>query len=819
MAITSPEAFLNALDKSALLTDDQLARARDALLLAGNAEEMSHLLIDQGLLTEWQAAQLLAGPARFQVGNYVLLDLLGRGGMGSVFLARHKKMDRQVAMKIVSRRVGKDPASLERFLTEARATAALDHPNIVRAYDVDQDKERFFIIMEYVPGQDLEKLVDIEGPLDFEFAADCVRQAAEGLAHAHHRNMVHCDIKPSNLLVTDDGVVKILDMGMARLLNQSETDSSVGRDQRELGTVNYMAPEQGMNGPDFDHRADLYSLGCTMYHLLAGHPPYDQGTLAQRIMQHQMQPVPDLREEHTDTPDELAYICQKMMAKDPADRYQSAEEIVEALAAWHPPEPVEELPEAIAKPMSTGVAIDEEDFKPAVESAEDSDEPKSIFADERRLIFWMATVAILLFGVLALVAMLWPSGRDEISKEPAANATLQTKTAEPKIPLKTPRERPANTASKRKASPSKPTFQSPNLKKTSPKRAKQKPARSKPVPTILQSKRKAKKPSDQRRKAIMPFRGFPRRVSLPRISETPSRKPAVLGKLRLSKTDRPTLRLLGGELAAEKGSHFILSRESSKTSWLIRLAGTGDAETDVARMRLEKNALTFAWLDIPQGTPAGCLKNCLLEIKVGKSRHLLALVKPRVKTPLIIRALKGEVEKSLTIDNPPQNEAMRLVIKSVEGFPISKRFRKNATIQPNERKNLVLDERAGSKVVLQVKYHVQKFSNRIEATLFYQPSDRHRLIKISPTGWNAISGHGRNLIIRENTLTNQLTRSSRITGTKRKEKEKELETVRAQIEWLKKLGESYRTTQGAARIQFHIDVAIGKRHVVLVESR
>ncbi len=275
---------------------------------------------------------MLAGRSSFYLGKYRLIELLGRGGMGSVFLGQHVTMNRRVALKIISRQVRKDRASLDRFLAEARAIATLDHPNIVQVYSVDNEGDRYYMVMEYVEGLDLERLVEEDGPLECRQAAEYVRQAAEGLDHAHQRNMIHCDIKPSNLLVNVQGVVKILDMGLARLTHGEEPEPGSGG--RVLGSVDYLAPEQAIEGPDLDGRADIYSLGCTFYFLLTGHPPFPQGTLAERILKHQTQEPSPIRAERSGVPAELAAICAKMMAKRPEDRYQSAGEVGRVLAGW-----------------------------------------------------------------------------------------------------------------------------------------------------------------------------------------------------------------------------------------------------------------------------------------------------------------------------------------------------------------------------------------------------------------------------------------------------------------------------------------------------
>jgi len=336
MAITTPESFLEVLEKSKLLTAEQLAEARDAARETDDAKGLAETLVRQELLSRWQAEELLAQRSSFYVGKYKLVDLLGRGGMGSVFFARHTTMNRPVALKIISERLGQDPASLERFFTEARAIAALNHPNIVHAYNVDNEGDRYYMVMEFVEGQDLQRMVEAEGPLDYARAADYIRQAADGLAHAHSRNMIHCDVKPANLLVSRQGVVKILDMGMARLVGRQKRERG-GQEEGVLGTVDYLPPEQALESPELDHRADIYSLGCTFYFLLTGHPPFPEGTLHERILKHQTQQPRSIVEHRPDAPSDLARICRKMMAKNPANRYQTAEEVAQLLAEWQPP--------------------------------------------------------------------------------------------------------------------------------------------------------------------------------------------------------------------------------------------------------------------------------------------------------------------------------------------------------------------------------------------------------------------------------------------------------------------------------------------------
>jgi len=335
MAVSTVGEYLSALEKSKLLGSEQLAKAQRLAGESSDAPALAKNLARENLVSRWQASVLLDRGTRAQLrlGKYLLIQPLGKGGMGTVFLAEHVTMNRRVALKIVPRSVAEDRASLDRFFAEARAIAALDHPNIVQAFSVDNEMDRYFIVMEHVDGQDIQRLVDLNGPLDFASAADYVRQAAEGLSHAHAHNLVHCDIKPSNLLVNNQGVIKILDLGLARL-NRSDDSRGSPAGEPAFGTVDYMAPEQALETAKFDHRADIYSLGCTLYFMLTGHPPFPDGTLAQRIVAHQTQEPRDILIERPDSPTKLVEICKRMMAKEPENRYQSTRHVSADLKVW-----------------------------------------------------------------------------------------------------------------------------------------------------------------------------------------------------------------------------------------------------------------------------------------------------------------------------------------------------------------------------------------------------------------------------------------------------------------------------------------------------
>jgi eukaryotic-like serine/threonine-protein kinase len=341
MTITTVDSFVDLVRRSGLVEKDQLnAVLVDLPQQAGDSPPadagfVAGKLVEAGLLTRWQCDNILEGRHKgFFLGKYKLLNHLGTGGMSSVYLAEHVLMQRRVAIKVLPKNRVEDSSYLARFHREAQAAAALDHRNIVRAYDVDNDGNIHYLVMEYVEGCDLQQLIKNEGPLDYLVAADFIRQAADGLAHAHKANLIHRDVKPANLLVDQKKVVKVLDLGLARFTCDEQASLTVAFDENVLGTADYLAPEQALDSHGVDARADIYSLGCTLYFLLTGHPPFPDGTLPQRLMMHQKQPPPSILKDRPDAPQELLDICAKMMAKKPDQRYQSMADVSRALADW-----------------------------------------------------------------------------------------------------------------------------------------------------------------------------------------------------------------------------------------------------------------------------------------------------------------------------------------------------------------------------------------------------------------------------------------------------------------------------------------------------
>ncbi|MBI3861060.1 MAG: serine/threonine protein kinase [Planctomycetia bacterium] len=263
------------------------------------------------------------------LGNYTILEQIGRGGMGAVYKAHHRRMDRIVALKTIAPEVLKSSQALARFRREVQLAARLDHPNIVTAYDADQFNDFCILVMQYVDGRNLHDLVRQDGPRPFDQALGFIEQAAAGLKHAHYLGIVHRDVKPANLLVDRQGSLKVLDLGLARALSKESDQLSHTGDL--LGTVDYMAPEQALDIRQADARSDIYSLGCTLYYLLTGRCVFAGDTIVKKLLAHRESEPPSLRAERPDLPVWLDNLFQRMLRKRPQDRFQSLEDVTRAI--------------------------------------------------------------------------------------------------------------------------------------------------------------------------------------------------------------------------------------------------------------------------------------------------------------------------------------------------------------------------------------------------------------------------------------------------------------------------------------------------------
>lgn len=701
----TPESFLERLEKSKLLTPQQLAHAQAAARDLQDPKALAKALVEQELLTRWQAAQLLAGRSSFFLGKYKLIDLLGRGGMGGVFLAEHTMMQRAVALKIIPKQLGRDPALLERFLTEARAIAALDHPNIVHAYNVDNEGDRYYLVMEFVEGQDLRRMVETDGPLDFQKAVDYTRQTADGLAHAHSRNMIHCDIKPGNLLVNRQGVVKILDLGMARLGGREENGQGEAND-RVLGTVDYMAPEQALESPTLDHRVDIYALGCTLYYLLTGRPPFPEGTIPERIMKHQSQEPQSIAQLRPGVPADLVEICCKMMAKDPADRYQTAEEVSQVLAQWRPPAP--KLKRAVLLEEPTPAPADAKTAPPAPSAAGAG--PRLVWAKltallaDRRRMMWFGGIGLAVLLVLGTL-LTWlavsrlsrprPSTADATQAQAAKGAESRRAKATKASPDQGPSSRETEAASadpadaepepkkehaKEPSAPRpdgkkpesdtapqgpKPPQKQPPSKPTEKQPPEKKPPAPKPTDKPAEPTKAAEKPPPKPPVPTAdPFKDFPTAVDLPDEE----------GELAKVLTDAAwELELVDGDKVLKGNRQFLLQRreEDGKPTWPVQVsaATAGGEPVDVAVFWREGQSLQFQWLEERPTTVANQLRLCTVNVRLesGEARSL-ALFRPQAAKPAELILDRTATVTQVPLAWLPDPSRLRIQITKLEGL-------------------------------------------------------------------------------------------------------------------------------------------------------
>ena len=290
-------------------------------------------LVKQGLVTRYQAHCLLHGRHdNLAFDRYVILDRLGKGAMGRIYKARHRHMGRLVAIKLISREFVTRDSALPRFFREMRLVGRLDHPSIVRALDAGQRDGSPFIVMEYVPGLTLDRLLERSGPLPPRELVRLAEQVALGLTHIHERGIVHRDIKPSNLILGRDGRVRILDLGLGVLVESDEPEGSFATSAGlAVGTTDYMSPEQ-VQGCPVDGASDLYSLGCTMYHLITGQLPFPGDSNIERLARRLREGPQSISALRHGIPRSLTEIIERLMAIRPADRYADGEEVASALS-------------------------------------------------------------------------------------------------------------------------------------------------------------------------------------------------------------------------------------------------------------------------------------------------------------------------------------------------------------------------------------------------------------------------------------------------------------------------------------------------------
>ena len=327
----SAQKVISELTSAGVLSADRVTDYADQV--DAGIEVLLGKLVKDGHITSFQSDKLKAGESSdIYFGDYVVIDKLGQGGMGTVLLAKHRRMDRLVAIKILPITILESKDAVARFYQEVKVAAKLTHPNIVHAYDAGEHHGFHYLVMEYVPGYDLAEVVSQLGQVPLPMALDYLKQACKGLDYAHRKGVVHRDVKPSNILLSEEGEIKILDMGLARIsdspFNQAMTQlTTTGQ---VMGTVEYMSPEQAEDTRQADYRSDIYSLGCTFYRLLTGKSPFTRDTVVKTILAHRSDSIPTIETGFPEN-ESVNQLFQQMVAKQPEDRFQTVSEVIEAI--------------------------------------------------------------------------------------------------------------------------------------------------------------------------------------------------------------------------------------------------------------------------------------------------------------------------------------------------------------------------------------------------------------------------------------------------------------------------------------------------------
>ena len=326
--------FWQAAIQSGLIDAEGLQACFEAIVPEKRVAEqldrrLARQVVQQGRLTLWQTQQILAGRSTgFKIHRYTLLELIGQGGMGRVYLARDTRLNRNVALKILSPERVNNPRAIARFQREARVGAQLQHENLVRIYDEGEANGKCYLVMEFIEGKNIGAIIAEDGPIPPATAARLAQQVALGLEHAQLKGLIHRDVNPYNILVTRDGVAKLTDLGLA--IDQSE-QAQVTREGATVGTFDYVSPEQARHSHSVDTRSDIYSLGCTLYHMLTGQVPFTCPSLPEKLFAHQAVEPEPVTKRVAGIPEGLSDVIQKMLRKSPDDRYPTPLDVAQAL--------------------------------------------------------------------------------------------------------------------------------------------------------------------------------------------------------------------------------------------------------------------------------------------------------------------------------------------------------------------------------------------------------------------------------------------------------------------------------------------------------
>ncbi|HEY2413953.1 MAG TPA: protein kinase [Pirellulaceae bacterium] len=722
--VESVAALLRAIEKSSLLSSESLAKARETAAALTDPKAVARALIKDGTLTRWQADQLLHRFHRLIVGKYKLLDQLDTSPTGRVYLAEHVQMGRRHALKVLAKRLEKNPDAVARFLKGAQNACGLDHKNISHVYDVSQDRLGHYVVMEQVEGQNLEQLVEKRGPLKLPQALDFISQVVDGLAYAHSHGVVHGDLKPANLVRDSYGVVKILEIGQdgsGALPETDDADEDV--ETASLAAVIFQAPEMRGDGEAADIACDVYSLGSVFTFLLTGKAAKNAATAAAHLGANQSIPA------------EIVALCRTLMADIPADRPRSMDSVLGSLQsamakAADASKSVIAAEEALAAPPLANVPaglpviVIEGQIPPVVPP------PQAEFVIQTRdpggkrpvgrpganspsagrwsvaalttrfsplvIAGAIGGAAAFAFGICAIVVLLVAANRTakppaKVNNDPVYTAQPEVaeapaaEVANPILPDANPGIAVAAPPAKVDANPPSPA--------SAPAEANSPPlppaVDATPVadpkteagdaPSAVVAAAQAKLPATgtlpTKNSSGDPFKGLPKSISLAPLPEADSPmasslRPVSFGHCDLDGDSPTNIALLGGDTAirATRQRFELVPREMNSREWDIQLTGNRDATT-VAALSVKNGELLFQWTEeaANQSLVARHLMNCALAL--GKSKQTLAFRMPQKAQPLLIDIEKPSASVKWSVNNLPLAKQIFLEVTRTEGFP------------------------------------------------------------------------------------------------------------------------------------------------------
>lgn len=782
LEVRTPSELMQNLEQSGILRPEELSAARRVMRETPTSRMMARRLVVKGLLTRWQAGQLLVGWTRLRLGNYRLCRQVGRGAYGRVFLAEHISMHRDVAIKTLSRRFTQQSDIVDRFLNDAREAAALDHRNLVHVLDVDAADDQYYMVMEYVVGLNLQRLVERDGPCSPLQAAEYLFQAAGGLECVHQAGMVHQDICPSNLMLDEKGDIKILGLGMGHLAGPKES-VSIDEDGLSERTGDYRAPEQRGASPACAARSDIYALGLTGAYLLTGKSPSGAGDDSDAAVLAADESAINWALMRPDVPKSLAAILDEMTDADPEQRPGGADQVRARLKTWldeNQQQAAVALPSVspridVSRPSHPGDGMADLD----TESNEDSQTDEAAVSDKwnaKRIATFVAAIFIVL-GVALATYGLWPEPSDRLAQgDPPQKSVSESR--RPSI-----RERPkiANGRRVRKAadestmpavgagvagseagrSPPAGDEATSDVARSDPETTDRPPSRNtvpqteaakkeQPDPAGA-AKQKSKAEVEDAKKAVSqkqvvpfadnPLRGLPTEVDLPPLGDDEAAQPTLdVAAIPAPVARQLRIRLLGGEFAAGRSTQFALraATEPHAASWTVLLENRDEDEAEgvaIARVSVEDSRLRFAWESAASAREqATCLRNCVLRLGVQRHVHDVRLRTAVEVEPLVVDLKRPKVDERWNLDAAPDPRQVRFEVTQLEDpFPNNYNLDPVEPIPADDEKVLVKVGAKGlNEHVLLLELHSQyRVSLRLECNVYFLVAPQAKPIQMN----------------------------------------------------------------------------------------